>query len=82
MSGAPPGPPLPPPEDLPPSWGAGVPGPYNDTGLRQLAHAIIFFFPALAFLTVSLRIYGRLTMRQFGWGKRRARQKLRGKVEC
>lgn len=65
----PPMPPLPPPEDLPESWGAGVPGPYNDTGLRRLGHAIIFFFPSLAFITVTARVYGRLAMRQFGWGE-------------
>lgn len=40
---------------------------YPTTSLQQFGFFIIFFFPALAFFIVSLRIYGRVSTKTFGW---------------
>lgn len=34
--------------------------------LQKFGFAIVFFFPILAFITCSLRIYGRLSAKQLG----------------
>lgn len=39
------------------------------TRLQMFAIAIIFVFPALALVIVTVRAAGRLAVRQFGWGK-------------
>ncbi|KAK8029700.1 hypothetical protein PG993_010991 [Apiospora rasikravindrae] len=40
---------------------------YPTTTLQQIGFFIIFFFPALALLVVSLRVYSRFSARTFGW---------------
>lgn len=40
------------------------------TSLQIFAIAIIFVFPALALVVVTIRAAGRIAIRQFGWGKR------------
>ena len=42
--------------------------PNPTTGLQQFGFAIIFFFPVLAFLVLTLRVYGRVLTKQFGLG--------------
>lgn len=43
--------------------------PYPETGLQQIGFFILFFFPALALIVVGLRVYSRVSTKQFGWGK-------------
>ncbi|KAK7959246.1 uncharacterized protein PG986_004100 [Apiospora aurea] len=40
---------------------------YPTTSLQQIGFFIIFFFPALALVVVSLRVYSRCSARTFGW---------------
>lgn len=40
---------------------------YPTTSLQQLGLFIVIFFPVLSSLIVSLRIYGRVTTKNFGW---------------
>ncbi|KAI0883299.1 uncharacterized protein GGS22DRAFT_168363 [Annulohypoxylon maeteangense] len=40
---------------------------YPYSSLQHGGFFILFFFPAIAFIVVGLRIYGRLRSRQFGW---------------
>lgn len=37
--------------------------------LQVIALSILFFFPTLALLVISLRAAGRWAWRQFGWGE-------------
>ena len=41
---------------------------YPYSSLQHGGFAILFLFPALALITVVLRVYTRFTTRQFGWG--------------
>ncbi|KAJ0372630.1 hypothetical protein COL154_000363 [Colletotrichum chrysophilum] len=41
--------------------------PYPETGLQQIGFFILFFFPALALIVVGLRVYSRVSTKQFGW---------------
>jgi hypothetical protein len=50
-------------------WGAGMPEPYEGSWLHDFGVAIIFVFPAMALLTVGLRLYGRIKLRQLWWGE-------------
>lgn len=36
------------------------------TGFQQFGFAIVLFFPLLAFITCCLRVYGRISAKQFG----------------
>lgn len=51
------------------AWGGGMPAPLHDTWLRRLCTATILFFPLLNVIVVGLRVYGRVTMKQFGIGR-------------
>lgn len=46
-----------------------MPPPLHDNWLRQFCTATILFFPLLNVFVVGLRIYGRVTMKQFGIGR-------------
>ncbi|KAK2043279.1 CFEM domain-containing protein [Colletotrichum somersetense] len=41
--------------------------PYPYSSLQQTGFFILFFFPVIAFLVVALRVYSRVSMKQFGW---------------
>lgn len=54
--------------------GAGKPSgditdDYPYSPLQQGGYFILFFFPAVAFAVICLRVYGRVKSRQFGLGK-------------
>jgi len=40
---------------------------YPTTSLQQAGFFVVFFFPALALIVVSLRVYNRISARTFGW---------------
>lgn len=42
---------------------------YPNSRFQNIGFFILFLFPALAIIVVSLRIYGRSTSKQFGWGQ-------------
>lgn len=42
--------------------------PYPETSLQHVGFFILFFFPALALIVVALRVYSRVSTKQFGWG--------------
>lgn len=49
------------------AYAMGVPDATSP--LQMVALFIIFFFPAVALVVVSLRAAGRWAWRQFGWGE-------------
>ncbi|CAM1508236.1 Fc.00g050840.m01.CDS01 [Cosmosporella sp. VM-42] len=46
---------------------AGTPYDYPYSRLQHIGFFILFFFPTLALLVFALRIYGRVSAKQFGW---------------
>lgn len=45
---------------------------YPPSSLQHIGFFILFFFPTLALIVVALRVYSRVSTKQFGWGKRSA----------
>ncbi|OHE96405.1 CFEM domain-containing protein [Colletotrichum orchidophilum] len=41
--------------------------PYPYSSLQHVGFFILFFFPAIALVVVGLRVYSRVTTKQFGW---------------
>ncbi|KAL0944005.1 uncharacterized protein CTRU02_201892 [Colletotrichum truncatum] len=41
--------------------------PYPYSSLQHIGFFILFFFPALALIVVALRVYSRVSTKQFGW---------------
>ncbi|GKT49215.1 uncharacterized protein ColSpa_09396 [Colletotrichum spaethianum] len=42
--------------------------PYPYSSLQHVGFFVLFFFPALALIVVALRVYSRVSTKQFGWG--------------
>ncbi|KZL65882.1 CFEM domain-containing protein [Colletotrichum tofieldiae] len=41
--------------------------PYPYSSLQHIGFFVLFFFPALALIVVALRVYSRVSTKQFGW---------------
>lgn len=70
--GAPAAPDGPPPGFGPPTFSEDYEYPYSS--LQHTGIALLFLFPALAFIVVALRIYTRVITKQFGWGESKLHQ--------
>lgn len=42
---------------------------YPYSSLQHIGFFILFFFPAIALMVVLLRVYSRVSTKQFGWGE-------------
>ncbi|GJC93700.1 CFEM domain-containing protein [Colletotrichum higginsianum] len=43
--------------------------PYPYSHLQHIGFFVLFFFPAIALIVVALRVYSRVSTKQFGWGQ-------------
>lgn len=43
--------------------------PYPYSSLQHTGFFVLFFFPTIALLVVGLRVYSRVSTKQFGWGQ-------------